>query len=539
MNYIDKYKEWVEGNFIDSKDKKELLNMNNKDIKEAFSLDLEFGTAGIRGLMGLGTNRINKYTISKVTQGLANYLNKKYKKPTVVIAYDTRNHSKEFAKETALILNYNNIKTYIYPEIAATPELSFAVTYLKCSAGIVITSSHNASIYNGYKVYNSTGGQIVTPEDKEIIDEINQITDLSSIKKDLLGNKNYILLTSDIRNAFIKENEKVIINSDIIKNYSKDVRITYTPLHGTGIRLFPKIFTKYKINVNYVKEQFTEDGNFPYAKEPNPEIESNYDLAKEYAKKNNSDVILASDPDSDRIGVMIKTTSGYELLNGNIIGCLFLYYLLENKKIKKDNYVVRSIVSSELTDKIAKDYKVNIKECLTGCKNIASARNEDKKNYLFGFEESLGYMFDIDINDKNAYSSIIFMIEILSYLKSINTTLYEYITKMYQKYGFYYHKTISLVYEGLNGIDKMNKIMDKLRNEDLFDYEERIDYKNKRNNLKTNAIKFIMDKDTYFIVRPSGTEPKIKVYFIASSNTMKSAKGKVKELEKLFKEKVN
>ena len=291
--------------------------------------------------------------------------------------------------------------------------------------------------------------------------------------------------------------------------------------------------------MNYVKEQFTEDGNFPYAKEPNPEIEKNYDLAKEYAKKNNSDVILASDPDADRIGVMIKTTTGYELLNGNIIGCLFLYYLLDNKKIKKDNYVVRSIVSTDLTDKIAKEYKVNIKECLTGCKNIASVRNEDKKNYVFGFEESLGYMFNIDINDKNAYSSIIFMIEILSYLKSVNMTIYEYITKMYQKFGFYYHETISLVYEGLNGIDKMNNIMDKLRNEDLFDYKERIDYKNKRNNLKTNAIKFVMDKDSYFIVRPSGTEPKIKVYFIANSSTMRNAKSRVKELEKLFKEKVN
>ena len=413
------------------------------------------------------------------------------------------------------------------------------VMILSGSSGIVITSSHNASIYNGYKVYNSTGGQIVSPEDKEILDEINQITDLSTIKKDQLGNKKYILLTSEIRNAFIKENEKVIINSDIVKEYSKDVRITYTPLHGTGIRLFPKIFTKYKINVNYVKEQFTEDGNFPYAKEPNPEIEKNYDLAKEYAKKNNSDVILASDPDADRIGVMIKTTTGYELLNGNIIGCLFLYYLLENKKIKKDNYVVRSIVSTDLTDKIAKEYKVNIKECLTGCKNIASARNEDKKNYVFGFEESLGYMFNIDINDKNAYSSIIFMIEILSYLKSVNMTIYEYITKMYQKFGFYYHETISFVYEGLNGIDKMNDIMDKLRNDDLFDYKERIDYKNKRNNLKTNAIKFVMDKDSYFIVRPSGTEPKIKVYFIANSSTMRTAKSRVKELEKLFKEKVN
>lgn len=538
MTYIEKYQEWLNSSFITKKEKEELLNMSNKEIKEAFSLDLEFGTAGIRGIMGLGTDRINKYTISKVTEGLANYLTKKKRNSSVVIAYDTRNNSKNYAKTAALILNNHNIKTYIFNETASTPELSFAITYLKADAGIVITSSHNASIYNGYKVYNNKGSQIVSPDDIDIINEINQINDLSSIKQAEFGNKLYNILTSEIRKEFINENCKVIINKDIVDEYSKDVKITYTPLHGTGIRMAPKIFNKFKIQVNYVKEQFTEDGEFPFAKEPNPEYEDNYELALKYAKDNDSDVIIASDPDSDRIGVMIKTNNKYELLNGNILGALFTHYLLENKKKLKDKYIVRSIVTSNLIDKMAKANKVEIKECLTGCKNIASIRNDDPKNYLFGYEESLGYMFDIKVNDKNAFSSIIFLIEILSYLKSINKTIYEYISEMYQKYGFYYHKTISLVYEGLDGINKMNSIMNNIRENNIFDEKEKIDYKNKRDRLKTNALKFILDDSSYFMVRPSGTEPKIKIYIMASDTSMSKAKKRVNEIEKIIKEKV-
>ncbi|MBR3116913.1 MAG: phospho-sugar mutase [Bacilli bacterium] len=538
MTYIEKYQEWLNSSFITKKEKEELLNMSNNEIKEAFSLDLEFGTAGIRGIMGLGTNRMNKYTISKVTEGLANYLTKKKKNPVVVIAYDTRNNSKSYAKTAALILNYHDIKTYIFNETASTPELSFAVTYLKADAGIVITSSHNASIYNGYKVYNNKGSQIVSPEDTDIINEINQLTDLSTIKQAELGNKLYNILTSEIRKEFIDENCKVLINKDIVEEYSKEVKITYTPLHGTGIRIAPKIFNKFKVQVNYVKEQFTEDGGFPFAKEPNPEYEENYNGALKYAKENNSDVIIASDPDSDRIGLMIKTNDKYELINGNVIGALFAYYLLENKKNLKDKYIVRSIVTSNLIDKIAKSHNVEIKECLTGCKNIANLRNEDTKNYIFGYEESLGYMFDIKVNDKNAFSSIIFLIEILSYLKSIDKTIYEYISEIYQKYGFYYHKTISLVYEGLDGMDKMNDIMSNLRDNNLFDEKDKIDYKNKRDRLKTNALKFILDDNSYFMVRPSGTEPKIKIYIISFDTSMSKAKKRVNEIEKIIKEKV-
>lgn len=537
MNYKEKYEEWLNSSFLTKDEKEELRNMSENEIKESFSLDLSFGTAGIRGKMGLGTSLMNKYTISKVTQGLANYLNKRVKNASVVIAYDTRHNSKKFAKSTALILNYNGIKTFIYPEVASTPELSYAITKLKCDMGIVITSSHNAAIYNGYKVYNNKGGQIVYPEDKEIIEEVNNITDISLIKEAKSGNDLYNLLSSDIRNAFIEEIEKVIINKDVIKNYSKELRITYTPLHGTGIRIAPKIFNKYKVKVNYVKEQFTEDPDFTYAKEPNPEYIQNYDLAKKYALENDSDVIIASDPDADRLGLMIKSNTGYQLLNGNIIGTLFTYYLLDN--YKGDNkYIVRSYVTSNMVDKIASHYKYSIKETLTGCKYIADLRNNNE-GFIFGFEESLGYMFNIKVNDKNSFSSIIFLIEILSYLKSINLTIYEYICQMYQKFGFYNQKTISLTYEGLSGMEKMKDIMDKLRTKNLFNEKEKIDYLNRKDSLKSNALKFILNENDYFMVRPSGTEPKIKIYIIVSSSSMNKSKERLKEIEKDINEKIN
>ena len=527
----NKYLEWLNSNFTSESDKAALKSMSEKEIEEAFSTDLKFGTAGIRGIMGLGTNRINIYTISKVTEGLARYLNKTYTNPKVAIAYDTRKNSKEFAETTALILNYNKIETYIYPEVASTPELSFAVTYLKCDAGIVITSSHNASIYNGYKVYNKYGGQIVNPEDEMILNEINKITDYNSIKKENVNNSYYHVLDEQIRKDFIKENLKVILNKDIIENYSKDIKVTYTSLHGTGMKIAPIIFDLFNVRVNYVKEQIDEDSNFTYAKEPNPEYIDNYELAIKYAKENGSDVIIASDPDSDRLGVMIKTPNGYELLNGNIVGILFANYILSNTKEINNKYIVRSIVTSNMIDKIASYYNVNIKEVLTGCKNIAEVRNKDKDNYLFGYEESLGYMFNINVNDKNCFSSIVCLIEIISYLKSNNKTIYEYIIELYQKYGYYYENTKSITFDGIDGMSKMNDIMNKLRNNNLFNENEKIDYLNRDDRLKTNCLKFIIDDNSYFMVRPSGTEPKIKIYFIVNSSSMNEAKKIEEELE--------
>ena len=530
MNYMDKYREWLNNDFLIKSDREILENMTDEEIEESFSTELEFGTAGIRGIMGLGTSKINIYNIGKVTQGLSSYLNKHYKDPSVVIGYDTRDNSREFAFKAALVLNQNNIKTYIFKDITSTPMVSFAVKYLKCKSGIVITSSHNASIYNGYKVYNESGSQILNKEADLILSEINKINDLSLVKESPLNNLYFNYVDDTLEEAFIRENEKVIINQDLIDNYASKLKFTYTSFHGTGIRVIPFLLEKYKIRYNLVNEQCKIDKDFTYAKEPNPEYEYNYDLAKEYAKYLDSDIILASDPDADRIGVLYKSNNTYKMLNGNMIGIIFLRYLLDNTKVYKNNYVVRSIVTSNMFDKVADLYNAKVKEVLTGCKNIAKVKEEDKENYLFGFEESLGYVFNININDKDAFSSTIFLIEILSYLKSIDLTLEEYIEDTYNKFGYYKTETISIVYDGVNAKDKMSSVMKKLREENIFDEEEVIDYLNKKDDLKTDCLKFIMNDNEYFMVRPSGTEPKLKIYFIVNDVNEEKTENRLNKL---------
>ena len=527
---LEKYHEWLNSEFISEEDRKILEDMTDEEIEEAFCKDLEFGTAGIRGIMGVGTNRMNTYNIGKVTLGLANYLNKHYPNPSVVIGYDTRHNSREFAFKTALVLNHEGIKTYIFRDITSTPEVSFAVKYLKTTSGIVITSSHNAKIYNGYKVYNNKGGQIVPPEDDEIINEVNSITNYNIIKEAPLNNPLFNYLDKTIDEEFNEENEKVIIDRNLIERNASKLKITYTSFHGTGIRVIPFILEKFGIRYNLVNEQCKIDPDFTYAPEPNPEYEFNYDLAKEYANELDSDIILASDPDSDRMGVLYKSENDYKMLTGNMIGSIFTYYLLNNLKIVKDNYIVRSIVTTSLVDKIADYNNAKVVEVLTGCKNIAKVKENDPDNYLFGFEESLGYMFDINVNDKNTFSASIFLIEILCYLKENGRTLEDYIEEIYSKYGYYETKTDSIVYEGIDGPDKMRIIMEKLRKENIFNEQEKIDYKNRKDDLKTNAIKFIMNENEYFMVRPSGTEPKIKVYYIVNDINHEQALNRLNKL---------
>ena len=535
---LEKYNEWLNSDFISEEDRKILEDMTDEEIEDAFSKTLEFGTAGIRGIMGVGTNRMNEYNIGKVTLGLANYLNKHYPNPTVVIGYDNRLNSREFAFLTALVLNNEGIKTYIFKDITSTPDVSFAVKYLKTTSGIVITSSHNSKEYNGYKVYNNKGGQIVPPEDDLIIKEINSIPTYNIVEKAPLNNPLFNYLDKTIDEEFNKENEKVIINKDLIDNYASKLKITYTSLHGTGIKVMPFIFEKFGIRYNLVNEQCKVDPEFTYAPEPNPEYEFNYDLAKKYAKDLDSDIILASDPDSDRMGLLYKSDNEYKMLTGNQIGTIFTYYLLNNLKIVKNNYIVRSIVSTSIVDKIADYYNAKVIEVLTGCKNIAKVKENDPENYLFGFEESLGYMFDINIGDKNSFSASIFMIEILCYLKSNDMTLEDYLEEIYNKFGYNITKTDSITYEGINGKEKMNQIMDNLRNSNIFNELEKIDYSTRDDDLKTNAIKFIMNDNEYFIVRPSGTEPKIKLYFIVNDKNHELAKTRLEKLIDKVKNKI-
>ena len=504
-----KYLKWLNGEFVSKEDKKILEDMTDEEKNECFNADLSFGTSGIRGIMGLGNSRINKYTIGKITLGLSNYINKHYRNASVVIGYDTRNNSREFAFTTACILNKNGIKTYISKDISSTPFVSFATNYLKANFGIVITASHNPKEYNGYKVYDSTGSAITSPIDKDILKEINLIKDYDLIKEESISNKLFNYIDKDVVDSFNKENEKVIINKEVINNYSNKIKLTYTSFHGTGIRVIPFILEKYGIRYNLVNEQCKIDSDFTYAPKPNPEIEDNYVLGRKYASELGSDAIIASDPDSDRFSFLYKDGDYYTPCNGNLIGCIFLYYLLNNTKVVENNYVVKSIVSTDLFDKIATHYNAKVKTCLTGCKNIVKLKNEDKDNFLFGFEESLGYVFNIDVNDKNAFSSTIFFIEILSYLKERNITILDYINEIYEKFGYYLNKQISFEF---NNKDDIDKLMTNLRDNNIFNEKEKIDYINDKE-LKTNMIKFIMDDSSYFMVRPSGTEPKVKLYF--------------------------
>lgn len=531
----NKYNEWINDKNIKDEDKQIIKNMSKEELQEAFSFDLEFGTAGIRGIMGLGSSRINEYTIGRVTVGLANYLNKYKNNPSVVIAYDTRNNSKTFALNTALILNYYGIKTYLFDDVRSTPELSFAVKYLKCSSGIVITSSHNPKEYNGYKVYNEKGGQITHPEDDLIIKEINTLNGFEMIKYASLNNELFNIIGNEIDIEFMKENEKVIINKDLIENYSKKLKITYSSLHGVGYKPVISIFDKYNINYNTVKEQCNYDGNFKYAEEPNPEYIKNYDLAIKYAKDLDSDIIIETDPDADRLGIMIKENNEYKLLNGNIVGCIFAYYILNNSSDK--GYIVRSIVSSPMIDKIAKKYDCNIIEVLTGCKNIASKKYELEqinKNYIFGFEESLGYMFNIDVNDKNSISSIIMLIEILCYLNKKNLSLSEYINMIYEEIGYYIEETISFTYKGTNGSEIIKNYMNKFRNDEILfnnkDYKKK-DYLNEDGELNQNALKYSFNDNSWIMLRPSGTEPKIKIYMGVVTNSYENSSKKINSIK--------
>ena len=529
---IKRYNEWLNNQHIDENDKIILKNMSDEEIKDAFFNELSFGTAGIRGKMGLGSNKINKYTIGKVTVGLSNYLNKKYTNPCVVIAYDTRNNSKDYAIETALILNYYKIKTYLFEDYTSTPELSFSVKYLNASAGIVITSSHNSKDYNGYKVYNSLGSQIVPPEDDLIINEVNSIDSFKLLKKAPLNNELFNYVSKEEHISFINENKKVIINKDLVSKYNKDIKITYSSLHGVGLNTSLEIFKELGFtNYNIVTEQCTYDGNFKTAPEPNPEYEINYNLAIKYAEENNSDIILMTDPDADRLGVMYKNKDNkYTLVNGDLLGAIFAYYIINNTKIINNSYMIRSIVTSNLIDKMCDKHGIEVYEVLTGCKNIANKKYQLKdKKYIFGYEESLGYMFDIDVNDKNGFSSMISILEIMSYCKNKNITLDEYIDNIYKEYGYNLKQTLNFEIKDINYKEIIDSLMNKFRNNEISFNNNYLlkDYLKEEWGIQTNALKYTFDDECSIIIRPSGTEPKIKVYISVCDKTKENANKKL------------
>lgn len=568
--YEVRYNEWLNNPIIDEESKKELLSIrdNKEEIEDRFYKDLEFGTAGLRGIIGIGTNRMNKYTVTKATQGLANYIVKQGGQDRgVAIAYDCRIMSKEFSEETALCLNANGIKTYRFEDLRPTPELSFAVRELGCIAGIVITASHNPPEYNGYKVYWEDGAQIVEPTDKEIIAEVNNVTDFATIKtmnkEEAIEKGLYNTIGKEIDDRYIEELKKLVVNEDAIRKVQKDIKIVYTPLHGTGNMPVQRILKEIGFeNVYIVKEQEKPDGHFPTVSYPNPEDPKAFVLALELAKKVDADIILANDPDADRLGIYVKDTKTgkYIQFNGNMTGNLIAEYILSQKKahgtLPKNGAIIKTIVSSNMTDAIAKEYGVKLFSTLTGFKNIAKIirgfEKDNSYNCLYSYEESYGCIIGTHARDKDGIVAVMTICEAAAYYKMYGLTLWDEMNEMYAKYGYYKERQMSITLKGVEGAEEIKKMMENMRNnppkeiaglkvKSFGDYnkQEIIDENGNKHVTglpKSNVLYFDLEKNAWVCVRPSGTEPKIKFYMGVCEKSMNEADEKLDMLEKEVKE---
>lgn len=565
MNYLEEYKNWCTNSIFDENIKKELLKIkdNQKEIEDRFYKSLEFGTAGLRGVMGAGTNRMNKYTVMKATQGLANFIIKERgQNRGVAISYDSRNMSKEFSEYTALCLNANGIKTYIFESLRPVPELSFAVRKLGCISGIMITASHNPPKYNGYKVYWEDGAQITAPKDKQIINEVNSVTkyeDIKTIEKETAISKGlYNVIGKEIDDEYIEELKKLVLNKEIIKEEGKKLKIVYTPLHGTGNIPVRRILKELGFeNVYVVPEQEKPDGNFPTVEYPNPEDKKAFKLALELAQKVEADVVLATDPDADRLGVYAKDskTNTYMGFTGNMSAMLIAEYLLSQRKERKmlsnNGAMVTSIVSTDLAKAISKKYNIKLFEVLTGFKYIGEKiRQFEETNeykYEFGFEESYGCLSGTYARDKDGVAAVTTLCEAAAYYKSKGITLYDQMLNIYKEYGYYMEDTVAITLEGKDGAEQIKNIMEKVRNNPpseigkhkvikFIDYKKEIKInmqngKEEKTNLpNSNVLYFELENDNWCCIRPSGTEPKIKFYLGVKSNNEENAK---KELENM------
>lgn len=562
MGYMENYKKWCEDTYFDEATRAELkaIEGNDKEIQERFYKDLEFGTGGLRGIIGAGTNRLNIYTVSKATQGFANYIIKQGEdavKKGVAIAFDSRRMSPEFAEITALVLNGKGIKTYIYPSLRPTPMLSFAVRELNCTGGVVITASHNPPEYNGYKVYWADGGQVPYPRDEAIIEEVNAVTDFHTIKT---ANKDeavkaglFNVIGEEVDEAFDKNVLAQIVNPEIIKE-QHDLKIVYTPIHGSGNKPVRRVLEKAGFeNVTVVPEQELPDSEFTTVGYPNPENPAVFELAIKLAEKIDADIILGTDPDCDRVGAVVKTKDGsYTVLTGNMTGTLICNYICSQKAklgtLPKNGALVSTIVSSEMTKAIAKKYNLAYFDVLTGFKYIGEKIKEFEQTgdyqYVFGFEESYGCLSGTYARDKDAVVASLLICEMAAYYKSRGMSLYDGLMELYDTYGVYKEIIHSITLKGIEGIENMKKIMDTLRKDapseiagvkvtETRDYlEDKIvnvaTGKVSPTNLpKSNVLYFTLADDTWFCVRPSGTEPKIKIYFGTKADTVENAEKKI------------
>lgn len=567
MNYINNYKKWIDSEIINEKSRKELLaiQQDHAEIQERFYKNLEFGTGGLRGIIGAGTNRINIYTVRKATQGLANFINlsKLNDSKSVAIAYDSRHYSDVFAEEAALVLAANDIKAYVFDSLRPTPELSFAVRHLNCDAGIVITASHNPPEYNGYKVYGSDGGQITLDMANAIILEIDKLDifdDVKTCSKEDAINKSKLTYIGDyIDKEYLNKIKELSINPNISRNVD-DFKIVYTPIHGTGLMPITRALLMLGYNdVNIVMSQKYPDGDFPTVKSPNPEEREALSEGIKLAEGIKADIVLGTDPDADRVGVAVRNNEGnYVLLTGNQIGALLTDYLVSNKKdINLRDAVIKTIVTSELGANIAKSYGATVFDTLTGFKFIGEKIKEfeEKSNYdfLFGYEESYGYLAGTFVRDKDAVISSVLIVEMAAVCKSQGLSLLDAINKIYQKYGYYSDALDSFAFKGIDGQDKIKSVVDRFRNIDelkkgFSDISIIEDYKlQEKLNLETditetiqlpssNVIKIYLSDQSWFAVRPSGTEPKLKIYYSTIGTNEIDSKDKIISLKQKVKE---
>lgn len=566
MNYLEEYQKWCESPEFDEETKKELLAIreDEKEIEDRFYKELEFGTAGLRGIIGAGTNRMNQYTVGKATQGLANYIIEQgTQKKGVAISYDSRKMSKEFSMQTALILCANGIKAYLFENLRPVPELSFAVRNLGCTAGVMITASHNPPKYNGYKVYWDDGAQIVSPRDKDIISKVRAVenfNDIKQISKEEAIEKGLLhIVGTEMDDKYLEILKNSVLNPEIMREQGKKLKVVYTPLHGTGNTVTERLLKELGLeNVYVVPEQKEPDGNFPTVDYPNPEDKKAFKLALELGKKVDADVILATDPDADRLGIFAKDsqTGEYMTYTGNMSALLIAEYRISQMKEKgilpANGMLITTIVSSDLAKAIAKYYNLECPEVLTGFKNIGAvmkkAEENKDKTYVFGYEESYGCLIGDYARDKDGIAAVMALCEAACYYQAHNKTLWDAMKDIYEKYGYYKEEQVSIVREGAQGAQEIKDMMTKMRNteiEKIGDYKvltfkdvDKDIVKNRQTGEITktglpqsNVLYYELEDNAWCCIRPSGTEPKIKLYMGIKGSSDEDANIKLQELK--------
>lgn len=576
MDWKKEYHKWV--NFSDLKEEHQnqlkvlSKNKNNHELEDCFYTHLEFGTGGMRGKIGTGPNRMNIYTIRRAAEGLAQYIvsnGDSAKEKGVVIAYDSRHKSYEFAIETAKTLGNHNIQAYVFEDIRSTPELSFAVRYLNTFSGVVITASHNPSIYNGFKVYGSDGAQYANEEADQIVQYVNRIEDELhiSVKEETTLKQTGMLkiIGQDVDNAYQAQLQSIILDPDMLQQTAEKLRIVYTPLHGTGNTPVRRALALAGFtNVESVEEQALPDGDFPTVEFPNPEEASAFSLAIEYGKNNNADILMATDPDADRVGIAIRKDDTFQLLTGNQIGAILLDYMMKTKyknhTLPKNGVILKTIVTSELGKQIAKEYGVETIDVLTGFKyisaNIKAFEQNKNHSFLFGYEESHGYLISDFVRDKDAVQTCLLLSEAAAYYQSINKSILDILEEIYEQYGYYQEDLVSLTLEGKQGTEQINQILTGFREnppqaiatkevliiEDYLVGESVHHQTNQTEKIylpKSNVLKFKLQGGAWICLRPSGTEPKIKIYFGVKEDTFAESRDTLESLKDAIMEKVN